>query len=586
MSLIPEFVALLRNNDIPSESTLQEVKESLKAPLIELQEIEIEIQRLCELVEVMKVKRGSIRRRIDDYNVILSPVRRLPLDVLHEIFLHCLPTHRNPIMNFSESPLLLTRICSSWRAIALSSPRIWSRIHIPLPGDPSLASGYAIVIDEASLSSRRQRFAGLLKLRCEVVRTWLSRSGTCPLSLSITYPASRSHIQNLKDDELSHEMFNILLSFADRWRDVNISMPEEIYNKLQGDMKPTMFCSLNSLKLNLHQQFPANTVKSPRIQLLAAPGLCSITISAFQTTLHITENLVQPIWNQLTHITLASWISDRCLPALLRQCPNLVFGNFMVTSSHWPNEQKVDQEDTLLPCLESLAINDSGSHENMTTIFNAIKAPVLTQLSYHWTISSPYDYSTIPLPVPVIPLLSNSTLIRNLLLDGELTSQDTQECLRRGEQVTHLVFGKPPRLPDPSGHIFYPPFSDDVVRPDNFDLKLLSMAASAMTPLPKLESLEAYNLASLTDEDLLGLITSRIDAFKRGEIAALKRAKIYFQRPRQKDITEEVSRLAKEAEIEMKLDLKYAPEGSKFFDRFSPSFGLTSNDCMWSSETI
>ena len=583
MSLKPEFVALLRTNDIPLESTIREVKESLKAPLIELQEIEIEIQRLCELVETMKIKRETIQKRIDDHNVILAPVRRLPLDVLHEIFFHCLPTHRNPIMKSSESPILLTRICRSWRAVALSSPRIWSKIHIPLPGDPSSSTGYGIITEETTLSSRRQRYSDLLQLRCDVVWEWLSRSGTCPLSFSITYPPSQ---QNPKDDELPDKMFNILLSFAGRWRDVDISMPEEIYNKLQGDMRPNRFSSLNSLRLNLQQPFPTNNVKSPPIQLLAAPNLCSITISAFQTTLHITGSVVQPIWNQLTHITFTSWIADTCLLTLLRQCRNLVFGKFMVTSSHWPDESNVDQEDTALPCLESLTVNDSGSHEIMTIIFNSIKAPALTKLSYYWTISSPYDRSTILLPAPMIPLLSNSALITDLSLDGELSSQDTQECLRRGERVTHLVFGKPPPT-DPSGHIFYPPFFDqDVLRLDNFDLKLLSIGPSSMAPLPKLESLEAYNLASLADEDLLALITSRIDAFKRGEIAALKSVEIYFQRRRQKDITEEVSRVAKEAGIEVKLDLIYPPDGSRFFARFSPSFGLTSNDCMWSSEII
>jgi hypothetical protein len=214
MSWQPEFVALLRTNDIPPESTIREVKESLKAPLIELQEIEIEIQRLCELVETMKIKRKAIQKRIDDHNMILSPVRRLPLDVLHEIFFHCLATHRNPIMKSSESPVLLTRIWSSWRAIAFSSPRIWSKIHIPLPGNPSFSRGYGIITDETSLSRRRQRYTGLLQLRCDVVREWLSRSGICPLSFSITYPDSQL---NPEDDDLHHEMFNILLSFADRW---------------------------------------------------------------------------------------------------------------------------------------------------------------------------------------------------------------------------------------------------------------------------------------------------------------------------------------------------------------------------------
>jgi hypothetical protein len=107
-----------------------------------------------------------------------------------------------------------------------------------------------------------------------------------------------------------------------------------------------------------------------------------------------------------------------------------------------------------------------------------------------------------------------------------------------------------------------------------------------MTPVPRLEYLEAYQLSSLTDEDLLKLIASRIDASKRGETAALKSVKVHFQRRRQKDITGEVSRLAKEAGIEVKLDLTYPPEGSKFFDRLSPSFGLTPHDCMWSSEVV
>jgi hypothetical protein len=579
MSSKPEFVALLGNNDIPSESTIREVKESLRAPLLELQEIEIEIQRLCELVETMKIKRETIQKRIDDHNVILAPVRRLPLDVLHEIFFHCLATHRNPIMKSSESPVLLTRICSSWRAIALSSPRIWSKIHIPFPGDPSFSTGYGIITDETTLRSRRQRYSALLQLRCDVVREWLSRSGTCPLSFSIIYPPSQP---NPKDDELPDEIFNILLSFADRWSDVDISMPEEIYNKLQGNMKPTTFSSLKSLKLNLQQPFPTNN----GIRLLAAPSLCKITISAFQTTLYITGNLVQPIWKQLTDINFTSWIADTHLIVLLGKCPNLVFGNFTVTSSHWPDEPIVDREDILLPSLKSLALDDAGMHETMTIMFNAIKAPALTKLLYYRTISSPYDNSTIPLPAPMIPLLSNSTLITDLSLDGELSTQDIQECLRRGERVTHMVVGKPPRTA-PSGDIFYPPFFDqNVVRSDNFDLMLLSIGSSSVTPLTKLESLEAYDLASLTDEDLLDLITSRIDAFKRGEIAALRSVKIYFKRRRQKDITGEVSRLAKEAGIEVKLDLIYPPDGSRFFDPFSPSFGLTSNDCMWSSEII
>ena len=583
MSLKPEFASLLQNNDAPSESTIRELTESLKAPLNELQEVEAEIQRLGELMETMKMKRQSIQKRINDHTTILSPARRLPPDVLHEIFFHCLPIHHNPIMKSSESPLLLTRICSSWRAIALSSPRIWSKVYIPLPGDPSISSGYGTINDETTLSIRRQRFAGILRSRCGAVRRWLERSGACPLSLSVTYPSNCSGIQNPKDDELIHEMFEILLSFADRWRDVDLSMPEDIYKKLQDNIDPTTLSSLKSLKLTLYQIPRWDNTQSIPIRLLAAPGLRRVNISAIQT-LHMTGNLIQPIWNHITHITFASSTTDRHLLTLLRQCPNLVFGKFIVSSS-WPNQMIMDQEAIILPHLESFAINGSGPYEIMTIIFKAMKALALTRLSYQWfNQHTPADDSTIPLPTPVIPLLDNSTLISYLSLDGGLSLQDTQECLRRGERVTHVVFGKPP-FANTSNHLFPFNMDPDVIHRDPFDLKVLSIDSEAVALLPRLESLEAYNLSSLTDEDLLNVITSRIKAFRRGETAALNSIKISFRRQRQKDISEEVSILAKAAGIEVKLDLDYPPQGSRFFDPLSPSFGFISRDDIWSSDS-
>ena len=575
MYLKPEFAALLQNNDAPSASTILEVTESLKVPLNELQEIDAEIQRLDELMQTMKTKRQRIQEIIDDHNIILSAARRLPLDVIHEIFLHCIPIHHNPVMKSSESPLLLTRICSSWRAIALSCPRLWSKIHIPLPGDPSFSElGYGIITDETRLTDRRRRFAGVMRSRCNAVRRWLSRSGTCPLSLSVTYSGDHLGTQDSTDDELIQEMFGILLSSADRWRDVDLSMPEAIHDELQSNISPTTFSSLESLTITLHRKYRWDSTDSAPIRLLAAPGLRRLTINGIKTTLHITGILIQPIWTPITHITFTSATTGKHLLILLRQCPNLIFGNFIVNCSHWPDQTVVDQGEVFLPCLETLAINDSGEHEIMTIIFNAIKAPALTRLLYQRFDHRSYeDIPLVPLITPVIPLLETSALISDLSLDG-LSSQDIQECLQRGTRVTHVILGNPPLTSD-----FSPPplINPDVVRPDPFDLKTLSIGSVAMTLLPRLEFLEAYLLSSLTDEDLLDVITTRINAFKRGETAALKVVKIHFQRYRQRDITEDVSRLAKEAGIEIKLDLEYPPESPKLLDRLSTSYGLAPN---------
>ncbi|KAF8961822.1 hypothetical protein BDZ97DRAFT_1663569, partial [Flammula alnicola] len=121
----PHLVELLQNNEPLSEAITHEIMELLAEPSQELLETEAEIQRLEAQLEALKEKRLRLQTSIDAYAPILSPARRLPPDVLCEIFYHCLPTHRNPIMSASEAPVLLTRVCNSWRSIALSFPHIW-----------------------------------------------------------------------------------------------------------------------------------------------------------------------------------------------------------------------------------------------------------------------------------------------------------------------------------------------------------------------------------------------------------------------------------------------------------------------------
>ncbi|KIM41498.1 hypothetical protein M413DRAFT_445486 [Hebeloma cylindrosporum] len=582
MNLKPGFAAFLQNNDVPAEFTILEVTESLNASLHELQKVDAEIQQLLELMETVEMRRQRIREVISDHKVILSPVRRLPPDVLHEIFFHCLPTDRNPVMKHSESPLLLTRICHSWRAIALSSPRIWSKVHVPLPGDHTFSEwSYALDYHTVIKDGHRQSFADVVRSRCDAIRRWLSRSGACPLSLSIGHSGDYSSL----GIELIQEMFDMLLSFADRWRDIDLSIPEDIYNDLLDGINPATFCSLKSLKIALSSQEFADWEAEPiPIRLLAAPSLRRVTISARQTS-RLTGNLAQPIWHRITHLTFTSSTTDKYLLVLLRQCPNLVFGEFMTSFSRWA-DQTVDKEEAFLPRLETLAINDFGAREIMTIVFNAIKAPALTRLLYQWFNPPLNSNSSLFLPTPVIPLLENSALISDLSLSGELSSQHTRECLQRGERVTRVVFGGPPST-NVSGHqVSHSPFMDPdvVIRPDTFDLRILSIGSGAVTLLPRLEYLEAYHLSRLTDEALLDIITSRINGFKRGETAALKSLKLSFKRKRQKDITEDVSRLAKEAGIEVKLDLTYLMEGCKFVEHTPQPLltsGFSPNNDMW-----
>ncbi|KAF8201144.1 hypothetical protein K438DRAFT_1821460 [Mycena galopus ATCC 62051] len=135
-------------------------------------------------------ERDTLRGYVDAHRALMSPIRRLPLDTIEDIFMACLPADRNCVMSAQEVPVLLGRICSSWRAISLSQPQLWSRLHIAEPKvlpDPLVAQ------------------------RLELTTAWLRRSGDCPLSISLE----------------SHPYWSSspspLIPFSSRWRNIRLA---------------------------------------------------------------------------------------------------------------------------------------------------------------------------------------------------------------------------------------------------------------------------------------------------------------------------------------------------------------------------
>ena len=78
-------------------------------------------------------------------------------------------------------------------------------------------------------------------------------------------------------------------------------------------------------------------------------------------------------------------------------------------------------------------------------------------------------------------------------------------------------------------------------------------------------------ICQFTDEGILRLLRSRLDAARRGDIPPLRRLKLQFARHRQQDIIEEASELAKSAGFELSLELDYPPDELRYNGRLSPS---------------
>lgn len=134
------------------------------------------------------------------------PLLNLSPELVGEIFCHCLPERAS--FSSSEAPLLLTQVCSSWRTIAVGTPRLWSSLYVPnwqyLPPDVG-----------------------------SLVRLWLERSGQTKLSVDITL--FDQDIQVFPSDEETIKLRLILcetlLSLAShrqRIRRIKCVFPEEL----------------------------------------------------------------------------------------------------------------------------------------------------------------------------------------------------------------------------------------------------------------------------------------------------------------------------------------------------------------------
>jgi len=89
-----------------------------------------------------------------------SFTRRLPTEILGYIFILTLPDHEYIQPNIHSSPLILGRVCNTWRAIAHATPQLWS----------SLCAYYR-------QHDEQKRMVG--------IDTWLSRSTVLPLDIRV-----------------------------------------------------------------------------------------------------------------------------------------------------------------------------------------------------------------------------------------------------------------------------------------------------------------------------------------------------------------------------------------------------------------
>ncbi|KAJ7134864.1 hypothetical protein C8R44DRAFT_957381 [Mycena epipterygia] len=217
----------------------------------------------------------------------------------------------------SEAPVLLSRICSAWRTISLSTPRLWARLHVVEPTDDH---NFASTLLEEKQTQR-----------LETMNAWLGRSGQLPLSISL-------ECGHTPVDTPTHpnRFLQALISFAPRWEHISFATPtttlETLFTLTEADVP-----ALKSVRLPLPAQQYAHLHQEQSTDWRLFRMLRGSEISTFSIVLSHFMSRVEEFplrWNQLTSLSITGFPWDASSSHMtletLSKCPSLQICKLMV----------------------------------------------------------------------------------------------------------------------------------------------------------------------------------------------------------------------------------------------------------------
>ncbi|KAF9467202.1 hypothetical protein BDZ94DRAFT_60764 [Collybia nuda] len=95
---------------------------------------EAEIRKLDLELALLLAKRARIKTYVHQCRLTIAPCRKLPVELITEIIRFCIPGDSPLLLKPSKwNPrLVLTQICTTWRAVAFDTPELCSRLKLRL----------------------------------------------------------------------------------------------------------------------------------------------------------------------------------------------------------------------------------------------------------------------------------------------------------------------------------------------------------------------------------------------------------------------------------------------------------------------
>ncbi|KAF7979227.1 hypothetical protein HWV62_67 [Athelia sp. TMB] len=270
----------------PTTSEQHHIRANLAEVESDLARLDSALEHLKAAQERLQLKRSALQQHAAACAALMAPIKRVPPEILVEVFMYLLPKVWNDASAVAlRSRMLPSHICKRWRELSLSVAHFWSEI--------------TVKVDREDMDRR-----------LECARSWLARSGSCPLKvhLSCLWPPYLAQWQSLLD---------LILPYSTRWAHASIhSVMPDTLTVLKGNL-PILesVAVIFSAWPNSYAPFES-APKLRRIDALADDLLNGAALP----------------WAQLTEVEVSDSSVRQCL-AIINKLPNVVSYNVTLSSS-------------------------------------------------------------------------------------------------------------------------------------------------------------------------------------------------------------------------------------------------------------
>ncbi|TEB18847.1 hypothetical protein FA13DRAFT_1745147 [Coprinellus micaceus] len=343
------FSQYLNTNYAPSDSEIAFLKqliqdrEATAAALADkIEETKRDLVTQTEEKEMklayMEHRLAANRQFIEDHAMLLSPIRRVPHDVLDLLFQTFLESVEQPgcpeswpsFRPTAHPSTTISQVCADWRRVALQTRTLWTHIHVLVPHlNPAriLWTNWCRMMET---------------LRCQV-ETWINRSSPCAIDVGLRMGWVRQSISSEQLQgarKLYEALVEVLLPTSHRWRSMYCNWElqdttESVLKLFHGPRfsllrKANFFVDVDHNRDQHEQRARAQSLS--RSTLFATPSLRDVTLAMFWENLSVAKtSSTSPLYESLTHLSFdanpigigAQFGGAEALD-LLKSLPNLV----------------------------------------------------------------------------------------------------------------------------------------------------------------------------------------------------------------------------------------------------------------------